>query len=53
MTIETCRVRLEIAKRNEDADEVAFWEERLARKMGKQEVVVEEKQKKGVKKDGS
>ena len=37
MTIETCKIRLEIAKKRENKEEIALWEERLARKMGSQE----------------
>ena len=32
MTLETCKIRLEIAKRDDNKEEIALWEEKIARK---------------------
>jgi hypothetical protein len=37
MTLETCKIRLEISKKIDNKEDIAFWEERIARKTGYQE----------------
>tara|TARA_Y100000310_G_C20628646_1_gene787364 strand:+ start:1601 stop:1768 length:168 start_codon:yes stop_codon:yes gene_type:complete len=41
MTLATCRLRLEIAKKYENADEIKFWEDRIAHKLGRPEYAAE------------
>ena len=35
MTLETCKVRLEIAKKAGDDEQVKFWEKRILNKMAR------------------
>lgn len=35
MTAETCKLRLELAKKRNDKKEIEFWEKRLARKISR------------------
>ena len=46
MSLSTCKIRLEIAKKANDTDEIKLWEERIAAKLTKDKYAKEKSESK-------